>query len=375
MPIESDTLPDHAVVPLLENRTGTDILLGPERDRSERLRAHRRDTEDSVQSREREIDALRKERHDARIELCSRLGDFGFAYSAVDHSITKISLVAPPAELAEPQPTRVPEPFDPVRYGLPSTPPEAFAPKLLKWIDRLAWCAVPFLGAFVGYSIGLLAGLPVKAQVGFAVASVAFGAALLATMKGSLYAIVHAAGRRAAVTDCRGYVWTALAIALLLVIAEVGLGATAVRRYSEDRALSPEEVLPWLQAILVALCFSTPMLLASVAKGWIDGGEHDSTEAKARAEAERHHRETAAALREHEAELRRRDEEVRARREKALADFEAANERYREDDRWKTAMSLYGAIGVYDREIEEREALLKGFKIGRGFSLAGEARA
>lgn len=369
MPIEQEELSEPSLV------AGADFITHREIERADRRRAHKQETEDSVRTREREIDELRDARHRARLELCARLGDFGFAYDAGDHSITRISLVAPPEPaLVAPTPARVPEPFDPARYGLSSEKPKAFAPRLLKGIDILAWCAVPFLGAFVGYSIGMLAGLPVKAQPAFAWASVLFGAALLATMKGSLYAIVHAAGRRAAATDRRSYVWTALAIAALLVAAEVGLGTTAVVRYSQDRALDPSEVLPVWQAMLVALCFSTPMLVASIAKGWYDGADHDSSAELARNEAERHHKEAAAALREHEAALRRQDEEARSRREKALADFEAANEKYREDDRWKTAMSLYGAIGVFDREIDERESLLKGFKIGRGFSLAGEAK-
>ena len=368
----------------LELDSNLDVLTDPdknsivrrEEERAERKRSHKNDTDEAVRAREAEIDALRTSRHQARLDLCARLGDFGFAYDAGDHSITRISLVAPPdPKLLATVPAAVPEPFDPLRYGLPSAAPKAFAPKMLKWIDGIAWVAVPFLGAFVGYSIGLLAGLPVKAQLGFALASVLFGAALLATMKGSLYAIVHAAGRRASATDRRSYVWTALAVAVLLVLAEVGLGTTAVLRYSQDRALDPSEVLPVWQALLVALCFSTPMLVASIAKGWYDGADHDSSADRARVEAERHHKETAAALREHEASLRQRDEEARAKAAKALADFEEANAKYREDDRWKSAMSLYGTIGAYDREIDERETLLKGFKISRGFSLAGEARS
>ncbi len=369
MPIDQEELSDHALV------GGADFITHREIERADRRRAHKQDTEDSIRTREREIDELRDGRHRARLELCARLGDFGYAYDAGDHSITRISLVAPPdPALVAHSPASVPEPFDPGRYGLSGERPKSFEPKLMKWIDALAWCAVPFLGAFVGYSIGMLAGLPVKSQPAFAWASVLFGAALLATMKGSLYALVHAAGRRAAATDRRSYVWTALAIAAILVFAEVGLGTTAVLRYSQDRALDPSEVLPAWQAMLVALCFSTPMLVASIAKGWYDGADHDPSAERARAEAERHHKETAAALREHEAALRQRDDEVRSRREKALADFEEANAKYREDERWKTAMSLYGAVGVFDREIEERENLLKGFKIGRGFSLAGEAK-
>lgn len=369
MPFELDSNLDS----LTDSDTST--IVRHELERAERRRLHKSDTEDAVHQKEEAIDVLREGRHKARIELCARLGDFGYAYDAGDHSITRISLVAPPeGAILATSPALVPEPFDPNRYGLPPGAPEAFAPKLLKWVDGIAWFAVPFLGAFVGYSIGLLAGFPVKAQIGFALASILFGAALLATMKGSLYAIVHAAGRRSAATDRRGYVWTALGIAVLLILAEVGLGTTAVLRYSQDRALDPSEVLPVWQALLVALCFSTPMLVASVAKGWYDGAEHDSSADRARVEAERHHRETAAALREHEASLRQRDEETRAKAAKALADFEEANAKYREDDRWKTAMSLYGAIGVFDKEIEERENLLKGFKISRGFSLAGESK-
>ena len=370
MPLELDSSLDS----LTDSDTST--LVRHEIERAERRRSHKSETEETVRAREEAINLLRDQRHKARIELCARLGDFGYAYDAGDHSITRISLVAPPdpAILAA-SPAVVPEPFDPAKYGIAEKSPEAFNPTLLKWIDRIAWCSVPFLGAFVGYSIGMLAGFPVKAEfLKFGLPSVVFGVALLATMKGSLYAIVHAAGRRAAAADRRGYVWTALAIALFLVLAEVGLGATAIRRYSEDQSIDPTDILPWFQTILVALCFSTPMLVASIVKGWSDGAEHDSSADRARVEAERHHKETAAALREHEASLRQRDEEARAKAAKALADFEEANAKHREDDRWKTAMSLYGAIGVFDREIDERENLLKGFKISRGFSLAGESK-
>jgi hypothetical protein len=124
--------------------------------------------------------------------------------------------------------------------------------------------------------------------------------------------------------------------------------------------------------MLIALCFSTPVLLTSLAKGAYDGATFDDRVGRVRREAERFHREQAEAVRAHEAALRARDEAARARHAEELAAFQEADEKYRTDDRWKSAMSLFGAIGALDKEIADREKRLTDYQIGRGYALSAQ---
>lgn len=328
---------------------------------------YRTETELEVQRREGELEALRNHRHAARMDLSVALGHFGYAYDPKTNTLVRSEIASPGVPIPPSAPLPVREPFDPAKYGLPTQKPGGLSPKLLKWLDGVAWFAVLPLGAFIGYSIGHLAGLRVEAEPMIRNAAVVFGIAILATMKGSLYAIVHHAARRSKMEGRRSIVWLAFAFAALMVAAEAGLGTVAIQKYSEDRALNPSEVLPWYAALLIALCFSTPILVASIVKGWAEGREHDDRTDAAIADAERYHRENAEALRQHEEAQIARNEAARKEHDAALARFEAANAEHRNDPRWQAAMSLFGAISSYDLEIEERKRLLDNYKISRGY--------
>ena len=357
--VHPSQLSNHAAIKVV----GADDIVANEREKSTRRQQFLAEVEGEIRHREAEITALRDKRHEARMALCARLGDFGFAYDADSHSITRLSLLSPPEPeaVAPPAPTPI-EPFDPTKYGVADPEKHDKSSRLLRGLDVVAWIAVPFLGAFVGYSVGLLAGLPVKASMPVAALSMAFGFALLAGMKASIYSTMYVTSRRAVATGTRGWTVAALVACVLLIAAEAGLGSVAIVRYSQDRALRPEEVLPWGAALLIALCFSTPVLITSLAKGAFDGSSYDDRVGRARREAERYHQEQIEFKRRHEDDLRSRDQAARKRREEALASFQEADEKYRSDDRWKSAMSLYGAIGALDREVIDREKLLAEFR-------------
>lgn len=360
-------LTDHAAIEVV----GVEDIVANEREKATRRRDHVNETEQEVRRRQAEITSLRDKRHEARMALCGRLGDFGFAYEAESHSIVRLSLLAPPEPAAEaPVMPAVIEPFDPANYGVEDPEKHEKSSRLLKGLDVVSWIAVPFLGAFVGYSIGLLAGLSVKASLPIAVLAMVFGCALLSAMKASLYSTMYVASRRAAAAGHRGWMVSAFVVSCLLILAEAGLGSVAIVRYSQDRALRPDEVLPWGAAMLIALCFSTPVLVTSLAKGAFDGSSYDDRIGRARREAERYHKDRADAVRAQEEALRQRDAAARKRHEDALAAFHEADEKNRNDDRWKSAMSLYGAIGALNKEIDDREARLTDYEISRGHHLA-----
>ena len=363
---ENDSFPtlDGETVPVRTAASSNGHALSAVRHETElfsRTEERRREFAGESSRRENELNDLREMRHKARIELSARLGDFGLIYEPETNSLQR-PIVADPPPPAPAEMRQVPEPFDPTRYGLPSQEPKAFAPKLLKGLDIMFWIAVPFLGAFVGYSIAKLVGLRVDASLAYAVVAVLFGAALLAAMKGAVYAIFHHAMRHATARGERAPFVFASIVAGLLIAAEAGLGTVAIHRYSVDRSVAPEDVIPMWQAALIALCFSTPILLTSAFKGWADGREHRDLDDVARADLERYHREKSEAQREHETAHQRRSEEAMRKHDEAVARFEAANERYHDDPRWRTAMSLFGAIATYDIEIAERERLLVEYK-------------
>ncbi|RYG66654.1 hypothetical protein EON77_17235, partial [bacterium] len=236
-----------------------------ELDQTERRESHRRETTGEASRREQELNQLRALRHEARIELSARLGDFGLIYDPETNSLQRPIVADPPPP--EPAGMReVPPPFDPAQYGLPPKEPKTFSPRLLKGLDVLFWIAVPFLGAFVGYSIAKLVGLRVDASYVYAFVAVLFGASLLAAMKAAVYAIYHHAMRHAVARDERSPFVFATLVAALLIAAEAGLGTVAIHRYSVDRSVLPEDVIPFWQAGLIALCFSTPILLTSAFK-------------------------------------------------------------------------------------------------------------
>lgn len=372
--LDGETVPVRADSPLNGHGNGhTLAAVKHEAEQFARRESHRLDTAGETSRRETELNELRETRHAARLELSARLGDFGLIYEPETNSLQR-PIVADPPPPEPPAMREVPARFDPAHYGLPPREPKAFAPKLLKGLDILFWIAVPFLGAFVGYSIAKLVGLRVDASYVYAIVAVLFGAALLAAMKGAVYAIFHHAMRHATAQSQRAPFVFAAVVSGLLIAAEAGLGTVAVHRYSLERSVAPEDVIPIWQAALIALCFSTPILLTSAFKGWSDGREHRDLEDTARIDAERHHRERAEAQREHETAALQRSEEAIRRHDEAIARFQTANDRYHEDPRWRTAMSLFGAVATYDIEIAERERLLTNFKIGRGHEHASVKR-
>ncbi|RYG38865.1 hypothetical protein EON81_02520 [bacterium] len=343
--------------------------------RADRRDRQRQETQEGVQQRQAEIDMLVEQRRKARLELCARLGDFGLVYDAEKHDIVRVGLKDPPRpEPRADKPGTVRDAFDPKNYDIPPKAPDAKEPKLLKWLDALGWVAVPFLGAFLGYSIGLLAGLPVKAQLEFAVASIVFGVFLLAGMKASIYTILHHVSRRAATTGLKVWLGFGWAVVALLIAAEATLGSVAIIRYSQDRAFRPEEVLPWYVALVVAVCFSTPVLIASAVKGGYDGSQHDDDRERMLHEARTHNAAVAKAQQDHEAAQRQLDAESLERHKEALTRFQTEHEKQISNDRWKSAMSLFGAITVLNIELSDAEKRLTSYKISRGYENSAEEK-
>ncbi|RYG85634.1 hypothetical protein EON77_05200, partial [bacterium] len=87
-----------------------------ELDQTERRDSLRRETSGEASRREQELNGLRGLRHEARIELSARLGDFGLIYDPATNSLQRPIVADPPPP--EPAGMReVPAPFDPALYG------------------------------------------------------------------------------------------------------------------------------------------------------------------------------------------------------------------------------------------------------------------
>ena len=142
------------------------------------------------------------------------------------------------------------------------------------WVTGVQWLFSLAIGLFVGQGLKILVGADPRSPDGLFLQylMMSCGLAAVGLMKflfelfGSLWS------RQVALQDRALTLKTSILFTmLLLVIAEVYLGGTALQTYGNQMSLSEKSGISLLQYILVALAVSTPTLLLSFTKGYIYG--------------------------------------------------------------------------------------------------------
>lgn len=328
--------------------------------------ARHREFHDATQAEVRRYDGklarLREQAHELRLELVNRLGQFGFTYDPEAHVIVRYNaagtLEAPPL----PEAPTPPQPYSPPPRAARTPDPDPV------WKEVLPWVAILPLGAFLGYSIGLMAGFDVARNLAFAVGSMVFGITILAMLKLSVGLIARETVRQARRTGSPAPIAMGLAAVVVLVGAEALLAAKAIEHYSLMTALRPEEALPFWACAVIALCFSTPVLAMSVVQGWSKGESYDFQIEGREREARRVHDETERARTDYERKREAHAQEVARLKAAAQRDFDEANQKFAENPHWHAALDLYGQVRVLAHEIAETERLKTNFKISRGYA-------
>lgn len=366
---------------------GIDAILSANQARTQERRRYLEDTETEIARREGEIEHLRNQRHIARMLLSEKAGLFGYVYDPTNDELTRTTIKDPKVlETSPPTPESVRAPFNPSEYGIHDSPPSIPREKdksvqiLLNVFEAIMWMAVVPLGAFLGYSIGLMAGFPVKNDPNYAIAAALFGVFLLATMKAAVFKLTHLGTRRTQTTGSSAPMALAFAASGVFVAAELFLAANALVRYTSERAqFTDQPPMPLAIAAGVALCFSTPVLLASIVKGWYLGTGYEDEQARRKAErqaalgeAKRHHEAVAAAQKAHEEKLNRRYQDALGQHQAALERFEKSNDDLAQNADWQAVQQFRSAIRNLTQRIEEYEGELKAYSIRRGMRLSAE---
>lgn len=344
--------------------------LAREQEIAARRSSYQESTREELKPMKERLERIRGQRSGERGELVARLGEFGFTYDPKEHRIVRFQASAQP----EPEPEAVPLP--PPAPMPPSEPsPDALSNAIKPWMHVLTWGAIIPLGFFLGYSIGLMAGFDVQRNFTLMAASAAFGMCILACLKVVCAFTMREMTRQARRMDRPGLVAVGIVVVLALLGAELTLAARAIHHYSAMSALRDSDALPLSICLVIAACFSTPVLLMSAMQGWSEGEllDHDR-EDKLRRDA-RHAQENLEAFQRRTAQLEAHAAAERQRKDEARRTFEEAEKIYAENPRWQSALSLYSMVTIRNQEIEEEEQRINNLKIERGMARRSEVLA
>lgn len=346
--------------------------------------AFRTETELKTTEIERQLETLKEDLRQTRELCCDHAGQLGLVYDAATDDVRKPAMPQAPAEppKREPPPPSVMPAFDPRAHGLAPRPPKQprgwwYQKFWVQAFDWLAWLAIVPLGAFLGFSVGLMAGFPVDVRPAWGIAAAVFGLFLLGVMKVAVYEIALIAGKKSIESARRGPIVTGWCIVGVLMLAEATLATRAILHYTSTQNLSGQSDIPWFVAALAAMCFSTPILLTSALRGHREGTASDDVEARHLDALRAYHEKLERAKATHDAEVRaqqdREDAEYRAR----LEQWEADRAKYEEHTNsldYRTLLKLRGRVSVLKTQIEETERELNNYKISRGHLESGMAK-
>ncbi len=349
----------------------------------QRTLENRRAYEKESQRRKDQFDTrilkLIEDREECMMMASNHAGAIGLIYIAETNTYSKyVSDIERPPVIPPPNRPEIPEPK---KRTLPSSV-STFISKFKKWFLHDAhYILAIFPGLFVGFGLVILTGLPYQRIPGILPLGLLIGCAVLLGLKILLYHFWHQVGSMKAVRAESTLTTTLLAfLSLLLIFAEVALGATALMKFSEQTAITASERMNFWIAFLVAMAISSPIVLVSAVIGWKDGSQAmspSSTETlRDKIDQEHHlaiqnHIESTynVKLSDWEKSLLRHEDETR----KLLEKYElqkAELESYRKLPDYQALMKFIGRIGVLTKIIDESKEMKGSESISRGFNKA-----
>lgn len=306
-------------------------------------------------------------------EMVARLAEFGFTYEPETHEILRFTASQNAHDDIDEVPAPVAPPPPPVRPApaVQERPQDGIQP----WKVALTWVALAPLGGFLGYSIALMAGFDVKRFPAMAVFGAIFGIFILAILKvtceGSTFYFAQQARRRGQ----PNLAWLGLIPVGIMILAELNLAGLAIQHYSRMTAFRSEQALSLWICLVIAMCFSTPVLYFSALMGWVKGDTLDTHEEDRQrlieADYQRQLEEYRAEKEAHEQRLATAARERAENRAAYLADVN----QFRENPRWQSALALYSSLKIRRAQAADLQKRIDSFKIERGMGRKHEVNA
>ncbi|MDQ2985472.1 MAG: hypothetical protein M3R13_01965 [Armatimonadota bacterium] len=235
-----------------------------------------------------QVDTMRDEREHAMKAAATHAGNLGFVYNAETNEYVRVVSGLKEPEMPEPPPPLM---LDHAQFQAAADKVEqaerdaaAELEKRLqpntelpadteKWYRSIPeWAIALLVGAFIGYGLGKITGLPIDQRPILLGLFLTMGAGVIVGLKMLLHKMWEEYGRsvrRSTASKWLLALFTTLTFAFCA--AEAALGANALITYSRRVAFRAEDALSVWIALLIAAAISTPILLFSAFKGYGKG--------------------------------------------------------------------------------------------------------
>jgi hypothetical protein len=366
-----------------------------------RVNGFKEETRRQTDALRKELSDLKEKRRELRMSAASTAGMIGLRYLPETNEYVRM-VRSVEQEIVLPEVVAKPEPLAPEQVPVEKSETRPVIGELkpagARWLlfgDILLWVFALFVGYFIGLGLVTIAGMNWKAEPFLHIPAFFVGVSVVAALKLLVSQAWRLVGQAQALS--RKYAWR-IVLALLVTVGGCGLdahlGASALRKYMEDRAFDATSVPDYWQLLLLALAITSPLLLASgffaYEKAHREPSREEREHARHEREAERREAERRARLAKQEAEKAKHraalqnklDGDHASQVDLANKKYEELKridgersidwEEYRNNAEYKCLQGLIGQIHVLTVEISEKERELTSYRISRGYEKSSE---
>lgn len=335
------------------------------------------ETDNKLKSMQNRLDSLYQERESCMLNAADHAGNIGLVYRAESNDFYRIVN----ADERPPLPPRPERPALPDPVAHPRTMESRTNHGGSLAIEILIWALVVPVGAYIGYGLGTLAGLPMQRYPALLWVAIGIGMGAIAGMKALFHVLWKSQGRLKKIGEqtTAGF-WGAMVLTALMCATEASLGGVALRLYSERTSFDASDALPYPTAVLLAVAVSTATLIVSAVKAYHDGQVNLSVEDQARAQYQKDVRERQEQLehleQRHKIAVQDWEQSVAvldARHQKQVEMYESDKDEfsnYKKLPDYQALLKYIGRINVLTVQIEEAKSAKDNYAISRGHGKA-----